>query len=105
MHWTAVLLAAYAAGILEFWRLCEDAPTAPYAWGAPVRGALRVGRGEGVLAQGAEFENDGLVGREQIGIPSHLVIFHWFSTLPYAEVCTADRTHLRPLCTRDILTM
>lgn len=29
MHWTAVLLAAYAAGILEMWRLCEEAPAAP----------------------------------------------------------------------------
>lgn len=29
MHWTAVLLAAYVAGILEMWRLCEEAPAAP----------------------------------------------------------------------------
>jgi choline-glycine betaine transporter len=28
MHWTAVLLAAYAAGVLEFWRVCETAPIA-----------------------------------------------------------------------------
>jgi hypothetical protein len=29
MHWTAVLLAAYAAGFLEIWRLCDAAPVAP----------------------------------------------------------------------------
>jgi hypothetical protein len=28
MHWTAVVLAAYAAGFLEFWRLCDGAPAA-----------------------------------------------------------------------------
>jgi len=28
MHWTAVVLAAYAAGFLEFWRLCDAAPAA-----------------------------------------------------------------------------
>jgi hypothetical protein len=28
MHWTAVVLAAYAAGFLEFWRLCDVAPAA-----------------------------------------------------------------------------
>jgi hypothetical protein len=28
MHWTAVVLAAYAAGFLEFWRMCEEAPAA-----------------------------------------------------------------------------
>lgn len=28
MHWTAVVLAAYAAGFLEFWRLCDTAPAA-----------------------------------------------------------------------------
>lgn len=26
MHWTAVILAAYAAGLVEFWRLCRAAP-------------------------------------------------------------------------------
>lgn len=26
MHWAAVLLLAYAAGLVEFWRLCETAP-------------------------------------------------------------------------------
>ena len=29
MHWTAVLLAAYAAGFLELWQACENAPLAP----------------------------------------------------------------------------
>lgn len=29
MHWTAVILAAYAAGLVEFWRLCRDAPLMP----------------------------------------------------------------------------
>ncbi len=29
MHWTAVLLAAYAACFLEIWRLCDEAPIAP----------------------------------------------------------------------------
>jgi hypothetical protein len=26
VHWTAVLLAAYAAAFVEFWRLCDAAP-------------------------------------------------------------------------------
>lgn len=26
VHWTAVLLAAYIAGLVEFWRLCDAAP-------------------------------------------------------------------------------
>lgn len=26
MHWAAVILAAYAAGFVEFWRMCETAP-------------------------------------------------------------------------------
>jgi hypothetical protein len=26
MHWVAVILAAYAAGFVEFWRLCDSAP-------------------------------------------------------------------------------
>ena len=26
MHWAAVFLAAYAAGLVEFWRLCDTAP-------------------------------------------------------------------------------
>lgn len=29
MHWAAVVLTAYAAGFLEIWRMCEDAPSAP----------------------------------------------------------------------------
>jgi hypothetical protein len=29
MHWTAVLLTAYAAAFLEIWQLCEHAPPAP----------------------------------------------------------------------------
>ncbi|GJD35352.1 hypothetical protein QO012_003682 [Methylobacterium aerolatum] len=29
MHWTAVLLAGYAAAVLELKRLCDDAPSAP----------------------------------------------------------------------------
>lgn len=29
MHWTAVILAAYALGLVEFWRLCRDAPIMP----------------------------------------------------------------------------
>lgn len=29
MHWAAVVLAAYAVGFVEFWRLCEAAPVAP----------------------------------------------------------------------------
>ncbi|KAA0122820.1 hypothetical protein CIW48_15355 [Methylobacterium sp. P1-11] len=29
MHWSAVLLAVYAAGLVEFWRLCR---TAPLVW-------------------------------------------------------------------------
>jgi hypothetical protein len=29
MHWTAVILAAYSAGLLEFWRLCRAAPLMP----------------------------------------------------------------------------
>jgi hypothetical protein len=29
MHWTAVLLVAYAAGIVELKRVCDGAPTAP----------------------------------------------------------------------------
>ncbi len=26
MHWTALFLAAYAFGFVEFWRLCKVAP-------------------------------------------------------------------------------
>jgi hypothetical protein len=26
MHWAAVFLAAYAAALVEFWRLCDEAP-------------------------------------------------------------------------------
>jgi hypothetical protein len=26
MHWTAILLLAYAAAFVEFWLLCEHAP-------------------------------------------------------------------------------
>jgi hypothetical protein len=26
MHWAAVLLATYAIGFVEFWRLCDNAP-------------------------------------------------------------------------------
>ena len=26
MHWAAVVLAAYAVGFVEFWRMCETAP-------------------------------------------------------------------------------
>ena len=26
MHWAAVFLVAYAAGFVEFWRLCDTAP-------------------------------------------------------------------------------
>ena len=26
MHWCAVFLAAYTAGLIEFWRLCQEAP-------------------------------------------------------------------------------
>jgi hypothetical protein len=29
MHWAAVFLTAYAAGFLEIWRLCDQAPSAP----------------------------------------------------------------------------
>lgn len=29
MHWAAVVLAAYAVGLVEFWRLCRDAPLMP----------------------------------------------------------------------------
>ncbi|MCJ2123391.1 hypothetical protein [Methylobacterium sp. J-077] len=29
MHWAAVILTAYAAGLVEFWRLCRDAPLMP----------------------------------------------------------------------------
>jgi hypothetical protein len=29
MHWTAVILAAYSAGLLEFWQLCRAAPLMP----------------------------------------------------------------------------
>lgn len=28
MHWAAVILAAYAFGFVEFWRMCEAAPLA-----------------------------------------------------------------------------
>lgn len=28
MHWSSVVIALYAAGFLEFWRLCADAPIA-----------------------------------------------------------------------------
>ena len=28
VHWTAVLIAAYAVGFVEFWRLCDAAPSA-----------------------------------------------------------------------------
>jgi len=26
MHWASVILAAYSVGLVEFWRLCRDAP-------------------------------------------------------------------------------
>ncbi len=35
MHWAAVVLAAYAAGFVEFWRLCENAPS--YEEGGPLQ--------------------------------------------------------------------
>jgi hypothetical protein len=28
MHWSVLLTAAYAAGFVEFWRLCVEAPIA-----------------------------------------------------------------------------
>ncbi len=28
MNWTAVLIAAYVAGLVEFWSLCHAAPCA-----------------------------------------------------------------------------
>ena len=27
MHWAAVVLTAYVVGFVEFWRICEAAPT------------------------------------------------------------------------------
>jgi hypothetical protein len=29
MHWAAVIVAAYTAGLVEFWRLCRFAPVLP----------------------------------------------------------------------------
>lgn len=28
MHWSSLVIAAYAAGFVEFWRLCREAPAA-----------------------------------------------------------------------------
>ncbi|ACB26565.1 hypothetical protein ABID82_003919 [Methylobacterium sp. PvP062] len=28
MHWSSLVIAAYAAGFVEFWRLCLQAPAA-----------------------------------------------------------------------------
>ena len=33
MHWIAVVIAAYAAGFVEFWRLCDAAPSTQDASG------------------------------------------------------------------------